>query len=54
MRERLARFMQGRYGVDQFTNFLVFSALVMVVMEMFIKNNFIHFLFNTLSVAARS
>ncbi len=52
MRERLARFMQGRYGVDQFTNFLVFSALVMVVMEMFIKNSFIHFLFNTLSVAA--
>ena len=40
MRERLARFMQGRYGIDQFTNFLVFSALIMVVIEMFIKNSF--------------
>lgn len=52
MRERLARFMQGRYGIDQFTNFLVFSALIMVILEMFIKAPFIHFLFNILSVAA--
>lgn len=52
MRERLARFMQGRYGIDQFTNFLVFSALIMVVIEMFIKIPFVHLLLNILSVAA--
>ncbi len=52
MKERLARFMQGRYGIDQFTNFLVFSALVMLVLEMFIKVPFMRFLLNTLSIAA--
>lgn len=52
MREKIARFMQGRYGVDQFTNFLVCSALVMLVITMFIKIPVIHFLFNILSVIA--
>ncbi len=51
MRERIARFMQGRYGIDQFTNFLVFSALIILVIEMFIKVPGIRFLFNVLSVA---
>lgn len=36
MRERLARFMQGRYGVDQFTNFLIILALVLMVLRMFV------------------
>ena len=36
MRERLARFMQGRYGVDQFSNFLVILALILMVAELFI------------------
>jgi hypothetical protein len=35
MRERFARFMQGRYGVDQFSNFLVVLALVLLILEMF-------------------
>lgn len=52
MRERIARFMQGRYGIDQFTNFLVFSALIMLIIEMFIKVPVIRLLFNILSVAA--
>ncbi|HBA96753.1 MAG TPA: hypothetical protein DCZ23_01460 [Lachnospiraceae bacterium] len=43
--------MQGRYGIDQFTNFLVFSALIILVIEMFIKVPGIRFLFNVLSVA---
>lgn len=51
MRERIARFMQGRYGIDQFTNFLVFSALIILVIEMFVKAPVIRFLFNILSVA---
>lgn len=36
MRERLARFMQGRYGVDQFSNFLIILALIFMVLEIFI------------------
>jgi len=52
MREKIARFMQGRYGIDQFSNFLVFSALVILVLEIFIKVPVIRSLFNILSVAA--
>lgn len=52
MKERITRFMQGRYGIDQFTNFLVFAALIMLIIEMFIKVPVIRFLFNVLSVAA--
>ena len=37
MREKIARFMQGRYGVDQFSNFLVMAAVVLMVLEMFIR-----------------
>lgn len=44
--------MQGRYGVDQFTNFLVFGALLLLLLEMFIKVPLIRFLLNILSVAA--
>ncbi len=36
MRERLARFMQGRYGVDQFSNFLTVAALFLLVIAFFI------------------
>lgn len=36
MRERFARFMQGRHGADQLSNFLVILALVLVVLEIFI------------------
>ena len=35
MRERLVRFMQGRYGVDKFSNFLIILALVLLVAEFF-------------------
>lgn len=36
MRERLTRFMQGRYGVDQFSNFMIILALILMVLEIFI------------------
>lgn len=36
MRERLVRFMQGRYGVDKFSNFLIILALVLLVLDLFI------------------
>lgn len=34
-RERLARFMYGRYGMDQLGRFLVIAALVLLVASMF-------------------
>ena len=38
MREKLIRFMQGRYGTDQFSRFLLGVALVMVVLSLFIRS----------------
>ena len=32
-RERVARFMQGRYGADQFSRFLSFAPLVLLVLS---------------------
>ena len=37
MRERLARFMVGRYGSDQFSRFLSVAALVLIAANLFIK-----------------
>ena len=36
MWEWIARFMQGRYGVDKFSNFLFAAALVCLVVEFFV------------------
>lgn len=35
MREKLIRFMQGRYGVDRFNRFLMITAVVLMVLSMF-------------------
>lgn len=35
MREKIVRFMQGRYGVDQFNRFLMILAVVLMVFSMF-------------------
>ena len=37
MRERLARFMQGRYGVDQFSNFIIFMAVVFMAIGLVVR-----------------
>lgn len=50
MRERLARFMQGRYGVDSFSNFLVILALVLMVLELFIPVGYIRQGLNTIGL----
>ena len=51
MRERLARFMQGRYGVDQFSNFIIIMALVSMVVGFIIRIPLVAGLTNLLSVA---
>ena len=50
MREKIARFMQGRYGVDQFSNFLVMAAVVLMVLEMFIRIPLVRMIFNTVTL----
>ena len=34
MREKLRRFMQGRYGVDELSRFLSMSSIVLIVLEL--------------------
>ncbi len=36
MREKIARFMQGRYGVDHFTRFLMFFGLAVMLISYFL------------------
>ena len=38
MKEKFYRFMQGRYGVDQFSRFLLILAIVVLVLNMFIRS----------------
>lgn len=39
MKEKMMRFMQGRYGADQFSRFLLGVMLVCMVLSFFIKSN---------------
>ena len=51
MRERFARFMRGRHGADQLSNFLVVAALVLVVLELFIPVYRVRHAMNSLGIA---
>lgn len=52
MRERLARFMQGRYGVDQFSNFIIIMALVFMGIGFVFRIPIVVGVTNFLSVAS--
>lgn len=39
-KEKLVRFMQGRYGVDSFSKFLLGAAVVCIVLSTIFRNNF--------------
>lgn len=53
MKEKFIRFMQGRYGVDQFAKFTMGTALVMIILAMFIGNSsFIGTLLDTIGLLA--
>jgi len=39
MRERLATFMAGRYGADQFSRFLSLTALALIAANLFVKGS---------------
>lgn len=42
MQEKLFRFMQGRYGVDQLSKFLVVLGIIIVVLSNFIRGNIVY------------
>ena len=39
MREKLARFMMGRYGNDYLNNVLIWSSLILLVLNIFVNNS---------------
>lgn len=45
MREKLYRFMQGRYGTDKLNQFLFYLELILLVLSLFRKNIVINILF---------
>lgn len=44
MREKIQRFMIGRYGGDEFNRFLMGVTMVSVVLDLFIRTHFIYLL----------
>ncbi len=52
MRERFNRFMQGRYGVDHFSHFLVLFALVLMLLQLVLRADIAKLVLNGLAVLA--
>lgn len=44
MREKLIRFMQGRYGTDQFNRFLSVACMVLLVLSMLTKGGVLYYI----------
>ena len=51
MREKLRRFMQGRYGADQLSRFLTAIGLVLIILNLFVHSNVIVYLVMGLAFA---
>lgn len=43
-RQKVMQFMQGRYGTDQFSRFLIYFSLVLLVITLFCRNNLIYYI----------
>ena len=41
-RQRIYRFMQGRYGVDQFSRFLIYFSLCLLIITLFVHSGIIY------------
>ena len=39
MKEKIARWMMGRYGNDQLNNTLVWTAMILLILNIFVKNS---------------
>lgn len=44
MKEKFYRFMQGRYGQDQFSKFLIYVALGCIVLNLLVRSNILYWL----------
>lgn len=44
MKEKMMRFMQGRYGVDQLSQFLSWAALLLILVDLFVRTNVLYIL----------
>ena len=42
MRQRIMNFMRGRYGLDSFSNFLMWTACILIFINIFLKNYFVN------------
>lgn len=42
MREKLRKFMMGRYGVDELNRFLMMVTMVFVVLDLFVQSSFLY------------
>lgn len=41
LKQRILQFMKGRYGVDQLSNFMIWSAVVLALIAMFVRIPFL-------------
>lgn len=41
LKQRILQFMKGRYGVDQLSNFMIWSAVVLALIAMFVRISFL-------------
>ncbi len=44
LRQKIMQFMQGRYGADQFSKFLIYLSLILLIITLFCRNNFIYYI----------
>lgn len=51
MRKRIAKFMQGRYGVDHFSQFLVIVAMILMLSQLFVRTAILDLILNVAAVA---
>lgn len=52
MREKFYRFMQGRYGQDQFSRFLSYAALACLVLNLLVRSSILYWAFWILIIYA--
>lgn len=52
MKEKFYRFMQGRYGQDQLSKFLIYAALACVLLNILVRSNILYWVFWILVILA--
>ena len=50
MKDWFERFMRGRYGVDHFSHFLLYVAMILMVVQLFIRNSIVRLVLSILVV----